>query len=99
MAIRHIVLMKLRRETDQATVDAIDACLADLPREIEGITGYAFGVNGSPEGLGFGFDHGFTMDFANAAARDRYLPHPAHEACGQAIQAATEAVLVFDLEL
>jgi len=38
------------------------------------------GPNISPEGLGDGFTHAFLMTFADAAARDAYLPHPLHEA-------------------
>ena len=50
-----------------------------------------------------GFNDGFIMDFADEAARDRYLPHPAHKAAGSRLVAALEGgrdgLIVFDLEL
>ncbi|MDE2445926.1 MAG: Dabb family protein, partial [Alphaproteobacteria bacterium] len=34
--------------------------------------------------------HGFTVDFVDAAARDTYLPHPAHQKLGAMIVAAAQ---------
>jgi hypothetical protein len=44
------------------------------------LIGFQCGAYHSPEGLSQGFTHGFTMTFADAAARDAYLPHPLHQA-------------------
>jgi hypothetical protein len=50
-----------------------------------------------------GFNDGFIMDLADAAARDRYLVDPAHKAAGSRLVAALEGgragLLVFDLEV
>ncbi len=41
---------------------------------------------------------GFVITFADAAARDAYLPHPAHVAVQPLVRAVAAEVLVFDLE-
>ena len=43
---------------------------------------FEHGVNNSPENLNQGFTHVYQLTFVNAAARDTYLPHPAHKAFG-----------------
>jgi hypothetical protein len=96
--IRHIVLMKKQAKATDSEIDSIEMCLAALPGQIDGVTSFEFGVNNRPEGLDHGFDLGFTMDFVVAAARDAYLPHPAHGACAALIETASDDVLVFDFE-
>ena len=70
-----------------------------LPRALRA----AEGDDIPPEGIGRGFTHGFTMDFADVAARDAYLPHPDHKAAGARLRAAAEGgregLLVIDLEV
>ena len=101
--IRHCVLLKFRADVDAGERATIFKGLTDLQHQIDGILAVAFGPNVSPEGRGRGFDHGFTMDFIDAAARDRYLPHPAHKAAGSRLVAALEGgrdgLIVFDLEV
>jgi hypothetical protein len=97
--IRHIVLMKLKPEVDPALIEAAGAGLATLQAEIAGIVAYAFGTNNSTEGLTEGFGLGFTIDFVDAAARDAYLPHPAHQAYIPSVRAVSTDVLVFDFEI
>ena len=101
--IRHCVFVKFRADVDAGERKAILKGLADLQHQIDGILAVATGPNVSPEALGRGFDHGFTMDFVDAGARDRYLPHPAHKAAGSRLVAALEGgrdgLIVFDLEV
>ncbi len=85
--IRHVVLMKLRDDADAAL---IFAALKDLQNHVAGILAISTGVDCSPEGLQRGHTHGFTVDFVDAAARDGYLPHPAHQKVGAMIVAACE---------
>jgi hypothetical protein len=63
---------------------------------VPGILDYSWGANNSPEGLSQGFTHAFVMTFRDVAARDAYLPHPAHEKVKQQILPHVEAVIVFD---
>lgn len=98
--IRHVVLIKPRTAED---APKIFAALRSLQTQIPGIVSISAGSDCSPEGLQRGYTHGFTVDFVDAAARDAYLPHPAHQKVGAMIVAACEAgidgVLVLDWEI
>lgn len=97
--IRHVVLMKRRVGVGEAEIAAAKAGLAALRDIVPGIASVGFGPNNSPEGLNQGFDVGFTVDFESAAARDAYLPHPAHQAYVPVVTALAAEVLVFDFEI
>ena len=103
MAIRHIVLCRFRDAITATERDAISAELAALRGHLPGILAMSFGANVSPEGLGQGFAHGFTIDFADAAARDTYLADAAHGRAGAKLVAALEGgasgLIVFDIEV
>jgi Stress responsive A/B Barrel Domain len=98
--ITHVVLLKLQ---DAGLAPQISTALKALKSQIPGIINITTGVDCSPEGLQRGFTHGFTVDFVDAAARDAYLPHPAHQKVGAMIVAACEGgidgVLVLDWEI
>lgn len=98
--IRHVVLLKLR--SAQAAPQIFSALKA-LQSQIPGIIDIRCGADCSPEGLQRGFTHAFTVDFLDAAARDAYLPHPAHQKVGAMIVAVCEGgiegVLVLDWEI
>lgn len=101
--IRHCVFFKFRSGVSADERAEIYAGLNALVGQIDGLLSADFGPNVSPEGLGQGFDNGFIMDFVDAAARDRYLPHPAHQAAGAklvaALEGGTEGLIVFDMEI
>ena len=97
--IQHIVLLKLKPGTTSAQKEALLEGLVALQREglIPGIESVTGGDNSSPEGKAHGFDWGFVMTFADAAARDAYLPHPAHKAVGkELLRPIADDVLVLD---
>jgi Stress responsive A/B Barrel Domain len=100
--ITHMVLLKVRRDVPQTEIDGIFADLAALRKSIAGITSFAGGPYSSPEGMQRGFTHGFCMTFASAAARDAYLPHPAHELVKarvlKALEGGVAGALAFDFE-
>ncbi len=75
MVVHHLVLLKLREDAD---VPAVMAALRGLVGVVPGLTSFAGGANTSTEGISRGFTHAFAMVFESAAARDGYLPHPAH---------------------
>ena len=101
--IRHVVLCRFRKDVSDAAVQQIFAALKSLQQQIDGIIAITAGRDSSPEGLQKGSTHGFTVDFVDAAARDRYLPHPAHQKVGAMIVAATEGgvagITVVDWEM
>jgi hypothetical protein len=96
VAIRHLVLLRFTDDTPAAERAGIEAAFAALPPQIDGIIGFEWGTNVSPEGLAKGFTHAFTVTFADAAARDAYLPHPAHMAFVARLKRWLADVLVLD---
>ena len=101
--IRHVVLFKLASGVDETAVAKVFAALNGLAGKIDGIVSISTGLDNSPEGLQRGNTHGFTVDFTDAAARDAYLPRPAHQAVGAMIVGITEGgvdgITVLDWEL
>ena len=101
--IRHVVLFKRASSVDAAAVAKVFSALKDLTSKISGIISISTGHDCSPEGIQRGYTHGFTVDFIDAAARDAYLPHPAHQAVGKMIVSITEGgvdgICVVDWEM
>ena len=77
--LTHVVLLKIRKNVPKTDVEHLFAEIGGLKSKIPGILSFSWGPYSSPEGLNRGFTHGFVMTFKDAAARDVYLPHPAHE--------------------
>jgi hypothetical protein len=96
--LRHLVLLKFKAEATAAQVDTIVQAFVDLPAQISAVKALEWGTDVSPEGLGKGFTHSFLLSFADAAARDAYLPHPAHPAFVARLQPVLADVLVIDYE-
>ncbi|UVK47301.1 Dabb family protein [Mesorhizobium sp. AR07] len=101
--IRHCVFVKFRNEVGAGERKAIHADLEALRQVIDGMDAVKFSANVSPEPFARGFSHGFTIDFRDAAARDAYLVHEAHQGAGARLVAALEGgadgLMVFDLDL
>ena len=94
--IRHVVLLNF---TEAATPDrraALAAAFAALADRIPQVRALEWGLNASPEGLDKGFTHCFLVTFDDAAARDAYLPHPAHQAFVERLGPSLDDVLVID---
>jgi len=80
--LRHIVVFKYKPgATEEQIKQVMDAFVA-LKTKIPGIVSIEHGVNNSPEKRNQGFTHVYQVTFTNAAARDAYLPHPAHKEFG-----------------
>jgi hypothetical protein len=102
--IRHCVFLKFRDEISNSDKQAIYDKLNRLRDHLRGVVNASFGTNVSPEGMGRGFEDGFTMDFVDAAARDHYLEDPEHRKVGAEMVAMLEGgreegLAVFDLEV
>ena len=81
-AVRHVVVFRYKPDASPEKIAQVTAAFAALKDQIPGILSYEHGVNNSPEKLNQGFTHVYQVTFVNAAARDTYLPHPAHKAFG-----------------
>jgi hypothetical protein len=99
--IRHCVFVKFRSDVPPTERQGIYDQLAALRGHLTGIGAMSFGPNISPEGLHQGFADGFTIDFADAAARDAYLADAEHKKAGSRLVLASEGgvkgLLVFDI--
>ena len=101
--IRHCVFVKFRNDVGVGERKAIHADLEALRQVIDGMDAVQFSANVSPEPFARGFTHGFTIDFRDAAMRDAYLLHEAHQRAGArlvaALEGGTDGLMVFDLDL
>ena len=101
--IRHIVFVQFAEQTSASELNSIFAALGELKSVVPGMRSLLTGANVSPEGLGRGATHAFTIDFDDVAARDAYLVHPDHQAAGGRIVAAAAhgiaSVTVVDIEI
>jgi hypothetical protein len=88
--IRHTVFVKFPADARPEAIDSVFEALDDLRAVVPGMLRFSAGANISPEPLSRGFTHAFVANFADVAARDAYLVHPAHKAAGARLVAATE---------
>jgi hypothetical protein len=94
--LRHVVLFAFKPTTSELIVDRLAQAFADLPNQIDAIIDFEWGTDASVEGKAGGFTHCFLVTFADAAGRDAYLPHPAHQAFGKMLREHLAQSLVFD---
>jgi Stress responsive A/B Barrel Domain len=94
--LRHVVLFKFKPDATKEQIDEIVAGFQGLPKKIDGITGFEWGTNNSPEGLAEGFTHCFVVSFKDAKSRDAYLPHQAHKDFVAILLPRLEKVMVVD---
>jgi hypothetical protein len=81
--LRHIVAFKYKPDASADQIQQVTDAFRALETRIPGIIAMEDGVNNSPEGKNHGFTHVYLLTFEDAAARDAYLPHPAHARFGQ----------------
>jgi hypothetical protein len=96
--VRHIVVFKYKAGASEEQIRQVTEAFAALRTKIPGIVSFEHGVNNSPEKLNQGFTHVYQVTFTGAAARDAYLPHPAHKAFGELLGrlGVLESVFVVD---
>ena len=94
--LRHVVFFGFNDETTVEQVHEIETAFANLPKQIDAITGYEWGTDCSPEGLQKGHTHCFFLSFKSEKDRDAYLVHPAHKEFGKLLGGKLETVTVVD---
>jgi len=94
--VRHVVLFKFKDGATAEQVRGIEEKFRDLKARIPQILDLEWGTNVSPEKHAQGFTHCFFLTFRDAAARDAYLPHPAHKEFGAQLGPILDKVLVVD---
>lgn len=94
--LRHVVMFGFKPDTTPEQVTEIERRFVALREEIDGVVGLEWGTNVSPEGLNKEQTHCFFLTFETEAARDAYLPHPAHKAFVDFVGPHVHAVTVMD---
>ncbi len=97
--IRHILLIKFKETTDASKIEALRQLFEAMPEKVEGVHAVEWGLNDSPEDLNKGYSHAVLMTFADEAARQRYLPHPEHEALKSVFIPLLKDIVVFDYSI
>ncbi|MGK2895221.1 Dabb family protein [Klebsiella michiganensis] len=97
--IRHILFITFTDSALPEQILAVRTAFLQIPARIEGVTSVEWGINNSPEGKNNGFTHCVLMTFADEAARQRYLPHPAHEALKTIFRPILRDIIVLDYTL
>ena len=94
--LRHVVMFGFKPEATPEDIEGVVARFAALKGLVPGVEALEWGRDVSPEGLSQGHSHAFTLTFATDAARDAYLPHPAHQAFVASIGPYVARALVVD---
>ena len=94
--LRHVVLFGFTAETTPAQRRTLEDAFAGLPGQIPEIVDFEWGTDVSVENAARGYTHCFLVTFRNAAGRDAYLPHPAHQRFVELVGPHLAQVLVFD---
>ena len=96
MTLRHLVLLRFKPDAAAPAIADIAKAFLALRGQIAGVRDIEWGTDVSPEGLAKGFSHAFLLSFDDTAARDAYLPHPAHQAFVALMKPLLDDVLVID---
>lgn len=95
--IVHVVLVRWAATAPPDVAGLVDGAVGPVRDTIPGVLEVAHGPSVSVEGLEQGYDYGLYVRFADAAARDAYLPHPAHAPVADLITTHADTFVVFDL--
>lgn len=99
--IRHIVLIRFRKDLTEDTIAALLAPIGPLSRRMGFVA--VWGRSQSPEQIERGYVHGFVADFISWDALGDYQADPDHKAFGAGLVAhadgGIDGLLVFDLAI
>lgn len=94
--IRHVLLIKFNASASTDDIQAIRGRFELIPAKIQGVESVEWGVNDSLEGKSQGYTHVVLMTFADEDARQRYLPHPEHDALKAVFRPVLDDIVVVD---
>lgn len=97
--IRHILLIKFKQDAPESELLRLKALFEAMPNLIDGVVSVEWGENDSPEDKNQGYTHSVLMTFSDEEARQRYLPHPEHEALKKVFRPLLADIIVFDYTL
>ena len=91
-----MLFVKFKKRVLQSDIIRARSEFSEIQNKIEGISGFEWGENTSPEGYSDEFTHCIQIIFANEEARNRYLPHPDHEKLKSTLLPILEKIIVID---
>lgn len=94
--LRHVVLFKFKDDAPAEKVQEVVTAFGNLKSKINLIEDFEWGTDVGVENLAAGFTHCFLVTFRDAADRDAYLPHPAHDDFKKLVGPVIDKVLVVD---
>lgn len=94
--IRHILLITFTADASPEAISQVREAFLLIPAHVEGVQAVEWGINDSPEGKNAGFTHCVLMTFQDEQARQRYLPHPRHEALKAIFRPVLSNIIVLD---
>lgn len=94
--IRHILFIAFTDSALPEQIQAVRSAFLQISDRVEGITSVEWGVNDSPEEKNAGYTHCVLMTFADEAARQRYLPHSAHDDLKAIFRPILQDIIVLD---
>lgn len=97
--IRHILLIAFKAQVEQNQIDEVRELFELMPQKIKGVECVEWGVNNSPEHKNQGYTHSVLMTFSDEEGRQRYLPHPEHNALKNVFGPLLEDIVVFDYQV
>lgn len=97
--IRHLLLIRFKDSADATEIEKLRALFEAMPAKVAGFESVEWGVNDSPEQLNQGYTHAVVMTFADEAGRQRYLPHPEHEALKSVFKPLLDDIIVVDYQV
>ncbi|MEM0992625.1 MAG: Dabb family protein [Bacteroidota bacterium] len=95
--LKHIVALQFKAEISAEEREQAIQRFRDLEGEIPEILSFEGGGDISVEDLNKGFTHCFILTFKDEAARDAYLPHPAHMSVANKNKPMLSDLLVVDV--
>lgn len=95
--LRHVVTFQFKDEIPAARRTQAVKDFVALKDEIPEIQSFEGGEDISVEGLNKGFTHCFVLTFADEAARDIYIPHPAHKKLAEKNKPLMKDLVVVDV--
>lgn len=94
--IRHLLLIQFKDHATAEQIDEVEALFQAIPDQVDGVHSVEWGINDSPEHKNQGYTHAVLMNFVDEAGRQRYLPHPAHDALRAVFKPLVANIIVFD---
>ena len=95
--IIHVVLIRWSPSAPDDLADRVDRAVRGVREAVAGVVEVSHGPNVSVENLERGYEYGLYVRFADASARDAYLPHPAHLPLAELITTHAASFVVVDL--